>query len=266
MPTDWEPTRATLHAYAHAVSMLPRVHAQVHPKWWHISLKVRPNGLTTESFPLPGGGTAFAFMDLRNHEIVLETSHGESRTFSMTQGLTATEMGGALIKAASEFGLEGDYAREKFESDNVREYHPADATTFLVALVAADRALTTHRDRIGGEVGPVQLWPHGFDLAFEWFGTKTVSHEENGEMIEQSSQINFGFYPAGDAYFYSSPWPFDRESLLAVELPPGARWNTDGWEGSVLEYAEVTDQPDGVEQFLEYVAAVHDAAAPLLTR
>ena len=34
---------------------------------------------------------------------------------------------------------------------------------------------------------------------------------QDGE--EATAQLNLGFYPAGDAYFYSTPWPFD-ESLL----------------------------------------------------
>ena len=48
LPIDGEPTRATLHAYAHAVATLPRAHAIAHPLWWHSSLKVRPDGLVTE--------------------------------------------------------------------------------------------------------------------------------------------------------------------------------------------------------------------------
>ena len=66
LPTDGEPTRATLHAYAHAVAALPRAHAAAHPLWWHISLKVRPDGLVTEAMPLPDGGAAFVRMDPRN--------------------------------------------------------------------------------------------------------------------------------------------------------------------------------------------------------
>jgi len=264
LPVDSEPTRATLHAYANAVAALPRVHAVPHPKWWHISLKIRPDGLVTESMPLPVGGAAFVRMDPRNDEIVIESSHGDRRSFPMDEGITATEMGDALIVAAGEMGLTGEYNRAKFENDDPRVYDGEQAAGLFQAFVTAEAAIAGHRNRIGGEVGPIQLWPHGFDLAFEWFGTMMVPHEEGGEVTEVPAQINFGFYPAGDAYFYSNPWPFDAEALLATELPEGARWNTEGWEGSMFEYADLVGQPDGVERFAEYAGAVFDAASPLL--
>ena len=39
-PDNVEETRVTLHAYAHAAGSIPRAFGAVHPKWWHISLKV----------------------------------------------------------------------------------------------------------------------------------------------------------------------------------------------------------------------------------
>lgn len=264
LPVDFEPTRATLHAYANAVAALPRVHAVAHPKWWHISLKVRPDGLVTEAMPLPEGGAVFVRMDLRSHEIVIESSSGERRSFPMDQGLTATEMGDALIGAAAEMGLTGDYNRTKFENDEARDYDGEHAGGLFEVLVTVEAAIAEHRNRIGGEVGPIQLWPHGFDLAFEWFGSKMVPHEEDGEVTELPAQINLGFYPAGDAYFYSNPWPFDGDALLTLELSDGARWNTEGWEGSMFVYADLAGRPDGVERFLEYAGAVFNAATPTL--
>ncbi|MEA3503261.1 MAG: DUF5996 family protein [Actinomycetota bacterium] len=264
LPVDFEPTRATLHAYANAVAALPRVHAVAHPKWWHISLKIRPDGLVTEAMPLPEGGAVFVRMDPRNDEIVMEGSNGDRRSFPMDQGLTATEMGDALIGAAAEWGLTGEYNRAKFENDDPRVYDGQHAGELFEVFVTVEAAIAAHRNRIGGEVGPIQLWPHGFDLAFEWFGSKMVPHEEGGEVTELPAQINVGFYPAGDAYFYSNPWPFDRDALLDVELPEGARWNTEGWEGSMFEYADLVGRADGVERLLEHAGIVFDAASPLL--
>ena len=265
LSSDGEPTRATLHAYANAVAALPRAHATPHPSWWHISLRVRPDGFVTEAMSLPTGGSAFVRMDPRRHLITLETSTGESRAFPMDADLTATQIGNALIAAGAEFGLGGDYDRAKFENDGSRPYDKTDAQELFDVLVAADAALTAQRNRIAGTVGPIQLWPHGFDLAFEWFGTRSVKSEEGGESIEQPAQLNFGLYPAGDAYFYSNPWPFDVDTLLKVQLPGDARWHTEGWNGSILAYADVVDRADGVDRFLDYVAAVFAAAAPSLT-
>jgi hypothetical protein len=204
-------------------------------------------------------------MDPRRHLIVFETSGGERRSFPMNAGLTATEMGNALIAAGSEFGLSADYDRSKFENDDPRPYVDSDAVGLFAVLVAAEGALDAQRSRLEGIVGPVQLWPHGFDLAFEWFGTRVVATTEGGEVSETAAQINLGFYPAGDAYFYSNPWPFEADVLLDVDLPVGAKWHTEGWEGSILPYADVVDRPDGVDRVLTYAAAVFQAAAPTLT-
>jgi hypothetical protein len=265
LPADGEATRSTLHAYAHAVAALPRAHAPAHPSWWHISLKVRPDGFVTEAMPLPGGGAAFVRMDPRSALIVIETSDGDSRSFPMNAGLTATEMGNALIAAGSEFGLTADYDRSKFENDDSRPYDESDARTLFGALVAANGVLTIQRNRLKGTVGPIQLWPHGFDLAFEWYGTRTVPAAESGEPNDLPAQISLGFYPAGDAYFYSNPWPFEADVLLDVDLPSGAKWHTEGWEGSILPLAAVVGSPDGVARFLAYADAAFDAAAPSLT-
>lgn len=265
LPTDGEATRSTLHAYAHAVAALPRAHALPHPLWWHVSLRVRPTGLVTDSMPLPGGGAALVRMDPRTNMIVFETSGGATRAFPMDAGLTATEMGAALIAAAAEFGLSGEYDHSKFENDEDRPYNRDDALQLFQALVTAEGVLAIHRSRIGGSVGPVQLWPHGFDLAFEWFGTRMVATSEMAESSKAPVQINLGFYPAGDAYFYSNPWPFEADSLLGVELPDGADWHTDGWEGSMLPYADVVGRSEGPERVLAYAEAVFEAAAPGLT-
>ncbi|MFQ5555692.1 MAG: DUF5996 family protein [Acidimicrobiia bacterium] len=258
---DWEPTRATLHQYANAVGVIPRAHAVAHPKWWHISLKVRSNGLTTDTMGLPGGGTFHIRMDLRSHEVVIDTSTGVTRSISMTEGLTGTEFGDKLIATVAELGLEGDYVREKFESDDAREYDPASARTFFDALVNIDYVLEQHRSTLEGDIGPLQVWPHGFDLAFEWMGTRTETYD--GQVLP--SQLNLGWYPGGEAYFYSNPWPFEKDELLATELPHGAVWHTEGWEGSMMLYSDLVGDPDAGQKLLDYARAVYDVAAKTLT-
>lgn len=264
LPAEWEPTRATLHAYAHGVSAIPRIHAPSHPKWWHASLKVRPTGLVTEAVPLPAGGTLQLRMDLNTHQAVVETSHGDAQIVDMTAGLTGTEFADRLIEIAASHGLAGDYVRDKFESDEARGYDPDHAATFWTALTNVHATIEAHRLTLDGEYGPLQLWPHGFDLAFEWFGTKVETFEEDGETTTYPSQLNLGFYPSGDAYFYSNPWPFD-ESLIGEELPHGAVWNTEGWQGSKLAYADLAGRDDAPTRLREYAARVFELAAPTLT-
>ncbi len=264
LPVDWEPTRATLHAYAKAVGVLPRAFAVFHPKWWHISLKVRPDGLVTEPMPLPDGGTAFVRMDLRTHRAIVESSHGDRVEFPLDAGTTATDLGDALVAAVAELGLAGEVDRAKYDDDERRVYDATAAAAYFDLVQVVDTVFTRHRNTLEGVVGPIQLWPHGFDLAFEWFGTRVETYEEDGETGEYPSQLNLGFYPAGDAYFYSNPWPFERDRLVGRALPAPARWHTEGWEGTILPYDEIRADPDATDTLLAFARAVHEIAAPTL--
>jgi hypothetical protein len=264
LPDNLAPTRATLHAYAHAVDALPRTLASPHLKWWHVSLKVRPVGLVTDPIAMATGGTFWLRMDMHHHAIVLETSKGDSQSWSMTDGLTGSEMADALIEAAAELGRDGDYNREKFEDGEPRSYDPAVAAQYFDILSNVSQVFADHKAALPGESGQIQLWPHNFDLAFEWFGTRVETHEENGTVQTFPSQLNLGFYTAGRAYFYSNPWPFDP-SLTGHELPAGAEWHTEGWEGSILYYDLIAGKPDADALLRDYARAVFDVVAPTLT-
>lgn len=267
--TNWEPTRQSLHWYSRAVGVVPRAHAKFHEKWWHISLKVLPDGLVTDKMDLPDDSGQFRLkIDLREHKVVLFVNKVKEREFDMTEGLTSTQFGDHLLEAVAELGLTADYAREKFENDESREYDPAAAERFLMALTNADRIFKEHRDSLSGDMGPVQLWPHGFDLAFEWFGTRVETYREHGEVQEYPSQLNLGFYP-GDpgnpAYFYSNPWPFESSTLLDNPLPAGARWHTEGWEGTILPYEELAGDANAEQRLREYARRVYELSAPTLS-
>ncbi len=260
----FEPTRQTLHNYANVIGVIPRTHAVAHPQWWHISLRVTERGLKTAVIPLPDGQSFWLEMDLRRHRILLQTSYGGTQVFNMAAGLTGTEMGDRVLTAVADLGLSGEYARQKFESDEPRAYDLVEADKFFTALTSAQRIFAAHRAALTGKMGPIQVWPHGFDLAFEWFGTRVEQHEEQGMVKSLPSQINLGFYPGRDPYFYSNPWPFEAQQLLDKPLPAGASWHTDGWQGSILPYRELMDAANADVRLREYAQAVFDLASPTL--
>ena len=254
MPPDFAPARRVLHHAARAAGALARRHARAHPRWWHVSLRPRPDGLVGAPLPLEGGHRAYVRLDLRHGVGVLETSRGELTTVSLEDPNFAAR----LFGAAEILGLDVPEL-EPLEGDPLPD--PAAAAAFHLVLEVVDDALIRHRNALAGAVGPIQLWPHGFDVAFEWFGTRTASYVDDGVATELPTQIAFGFDPADDPYFYANPWPFDP-ALVDEALPAPARWHTDGWEGTILPYRELEGRSDGVERLLAYFRAVFDVAAP----
>jgi len=265
IPSDFEPTRASLHAYALAAGVIPRAHADPHDKWWHIALTVSHKGWSTDPMSLPDMGKLTLRFDLDNHVLVLDTADERTTSIPLDAGLTGTEFGDRLIAAVGELGLRSEYAREKFESDDPREYSREAASTFASILASVAAVFEEHRTGLEGEVGQVNLWPHGFDMAMEWFGTRVETYEEHGEVQHYPSQLNLGFYPGGRAYVYSNPWPFEADALVGNELPHDAEWHTEGWEGSVYYYDLLAGDPEGERKLADFAKAVHRLAAPTLT-
>jgi len=261
---NFEPTRRTLHLYSQAISVVPRAHADFHPKWWHVSLKVRPDGLVTEKVRLPGGGALQIKMDLRRHRAILFKDGELYWELGLAEGLASTEFGDQIIDTVAGLGLTGEYERDRFEDDGPREYDPDAAGRFLTALVKTDRIFKEHRATLDGEVSPVQLWPHGFDLAFEWYGTRVERYEEDGQVREFPAQLNLGFYPGGKPYFYSNPWPFEADQLLDKPLPEGAGWHTEGWSGTILPYEMLVNDGKAEERLKRYARAVYEICRPTL--
>ena len=191
--TDFEATRQTLQLYSRVVGVVPRAHCDFHPKWWHISLKVEPGGLITNPAALPEGGEFRVKMDLNQHKILLLVDGGLHNEISMTAGLTANQMADEILRDVADLGLTAEYATEKYNNDDPREYNPAAAENYLTALVNADRIFKAHRATLSGEVGPVQVWPHGFDLDFEWFGTRVETYEEEVDVLDDDgNQVMVG--------------------------------------------------------------------------
>jgi hypothetical protein len=261
------PSRETLHKYAQAINVLARVHAEPRPNWWHTSLKVTSDGLASDPLPLPDGGTAVFLLDLRQHRLSLMTHTGAASRFPTTEGWSGTQMGDALIAAAAELGLDGDYERERFMSDAPGVYDPDAVGRFFTALTSANRLFKDHMSSLSGEKSPVQLWPHGFDLSAEWYGTRQIAQEEDGETSYAPAQLNLGFYPgAGDSasYFYSNPWPFEAEKLMGQALVDGALWHTEGWQGAQFPYEHLVGQPDAAERVTDFARVVFGVATPTL--
>lgn len=265
--TGWDPTRETLHLYSKAVGVIPRAIAPIRPNWWHISLKVEPDGLVTDQMPLPNGSWFRLRMDLVEHVVQLEADDSRTAVASLKANLTGAEFGNQIVRHLNDMGITGEFETHRFQSSAARYYETEHAERFFSVISRIDAILKKHRNGLTGSVGPVQLWPHGFDLAFEWFGTRRETLLEDGELREFSSQLNLGFSPGssnGEPYFYSNPWPFEANTLLKKELPTGSRWHTEDWQGTIFPYSELVRDGNAESRLLDYAKQVFDICSPTL--
>lgn len=253
LPTEWEPTRATLQRYAHALTALPRAGAPSHPRWSQVAMDVTPDGLVSAATPLGDGTELVSAIDIANHQIAISAG-ATIRVFDLTEGPTPHEVGEAVAVVAAEHGSTIEVDESRYEDDTIQEYNPAHAKAFFDVARTVAEAFEEINARISGEITGPHLWPHGFDIATEWYSDRMVDYDGT----PTSAQIAIGWYPAGDAYFYANPWPFE-ESWADVELPGVATWNTEGWYGALLNVADIPEG-SGSEAVVALGNAVHDTA------
>ena len=269
LPTllDGSPTRDTLHRYSRVAGAVRRSLSLAHPLWWHISLHVYPDGLTTTPIEvLDRSGTMLEIrLNLRRHRLEI-TCGNESREIDLTEGLTATDLGDQTVELIKALGFERGIDRSLYTNDTDSLYDTTSAEEYLSALLWIESCFSAAAQEIGGDTGPVQLWPHHFDLSFEWFGTRLVESEEVTQTDGARAQIGFGF-SLGDSsvsqpYFYATPWPFEQQAI-SQDLPHGASWYQDSWQGALLLYETI--RAEGETRLRDFIKTVHAVASPGLT-
>lgn len=264
---SWTPTRDTLHAYSRVLGAVRGRLSPAHPRWWHLSLQVVPRGLTTGPIrPSAEEPDLQITLDLSQSQAIVECPGEPTAELDLERAPTTKDLHDWISSHIESSTTETESGSQPFGDVEPRTYEPVAARAYLGAALQTQEIFEQVRSSITGELGPVQLWPHHFDLAFEWFGTRQVSYEADGEPREAQAQIGFGFSTGDEshpeAYFYANPWPFD-ESLTGHPLPSPASWHTEGWQGTLLPYSAVISAPGGLLR--ELCLAVHRAAAPLLS-
>ena len=260
LPSSWEPTRLTLQKYARAITAVPRAGAVPDKRWRHVSLHpVQDAEITvfaSARTPLADGTELVSVLDIDRHVITV-TAGSDRQTFDLLGGPSPHSIGSAVTALAFRHGSEAEVDGSRFDDTDEQVYEQWHAKAWHANSVWVIDTFAILNTRIDGETAGPHLWPHGFDIATEWFSTRVVDEGEGG-----NAQIAVGFYPAGDAYFYANPWPFDVEWTQA-SLPSGASWHTEGWQGAMLPVSQLGGE-DQREQVLGFARSVHELAHPAL--
>jgi|GEM_PF-583959 len=231
-------TRDALQAYARVLGAWLKTCRLKRKHWWHTSLRPSLNGLTTDVIHT---GIDFELeLNLRENLLHGRTSTGETLTEEL-HGQPATELASKiqvfLIAAGidNRFLPEGDHR----SANGFVGYSAAQANSLARALNSVTAAMESFRACIREETGPIQLWPHHFDLSLLWLpGDKVPGQDpENEEYADK--QMNFGFTFGDESipepYFYVTAYPLP-DAFPTHQLPAGTSWQTEGFSGAVLTY------------------------------
>lgn len=255
LPADWASTRSTLQAYGQAITALPRAAGVPDGRWSHVSMTVSPTGLVSAPTPLGDGTELVGMIDLSSHEIVLSAGDHTMRT-EIISGPSSRSIGEAMISMASQHGSDIEVETDRFGGSDELPYDADHATAFHAAALVAVAAFEEMNLSVPGETTGPHLWPHGFDIATEWYSANMVPHGDG----EASAQIAVGFYPSNDSYFYANPWPFEESWAESVPVEGGS-WHIEDWQGLVLPAKDLSKA-----DIVALGTAVHQLARDTLSR
>jgi hypothetical protein len=278
----WKDTAATLHMWTQIVGKIRMVQTPWINHSWSVALYVSPRGLTTS--PIPHGDRRFQIdFDFLDHQLLVSTSDGKSRTIPLEPQTTA-DFYTQVMAALSELGFPVEiYARPNeveeaipFAEDEQHASYDAEAAhRFWRALLQVDRVFTEFRAGFLGKSSPSHFFWGSFDLAVTRFSGRTAPEHPGGYpnmpldvMREAYSHevSSAGFWPGGEPMpfpiFYSYAYPTPEGFSEASVQPAAASWSQDLGE-FVLPYDEVRKANSPTQALMDFLQTTYEGAAQL---
>jgi hypothetical protein len=278
LPYDaWKDTLDTLHMTLQIVGKVRLALSPFEPQWANVPLYLSSRGLTTT--PMAYAGLIFQIdVDLIEHQVVIETTSGESRRIALSARPVA-EFFAEFTTNLSALGIEPNFRTIPdevsdpipFAADTVHKaYEPEWANRFWTVLSQVDLVLKDHRSRYRGRTSPVHFFWGTFDLAITRFSGRAVKPPRRVGRIERLSadaeQICLGFWPGNTKFpraaFFSYTYPKPDGIEQQVIEPPEARWHSDLGEFALL-YDEVRASASPRSAILQFCESTFAAGARL---
>jgi hypothetical protein len=211
-------------------------------------------GLVTAPTRLADGTELVGTIDLLADEVVI-VAGDEVERIDISSGPSSLSIGDAALAVAARHGSDIEVERDRLGGSDSLPYSSDNASAVFTTLSYVNTAFEQMNSSLSGEIDGPHLWPHGFDIATEWYSTKMVPYGDG----EASAQIAVGFYPANESYFYANPWPYE-ESWGAEPPFEGSSWHLDGWQGAVIPPDAMT-----AESIVGFGTSLHDLAKDALS-
>ena len=275
---EWKETKNTLHLFLQIVgkirlSLFPHIN-----HWWNVSLYVSPRGLTTRTIPYNDDSFEIEF-DFINHELVIITSDGSKKSFSLYNGLTIAEFYKNIFANLSELGIKTKikavpyktFCTDPFETDTIHSsYDKKYIERFKDILTGINGIFEEFRGKFIGKSTPVHIFWHSFDLALTRFSGKPALVWEGAGMVDREAYshevISFGFWagdddiPAPAFYSYTAPEP---KGLTDEPLSPeSAYWGSiHGGAIALLMYENMRKSESPQKTLLDFLESAYQAGA-----
>ena len=223
-------TRDYLRDIALSFGSLQRAFLPQHPRLWQYGLEVTMRGFCTQAF-VANGGEQRVLADLVKLKVRLD---GERWLLS--------DLDGPLLFEKLQTWAGVDLEEPKFSGS--AEFSQEQAVAYAAALWWLDEQFRKLKDQItDGVTSPILLYPHHFDLAMSWFP------------YDDDRQLTIG-WSTGDEniaepYVYLTAYP-EPAAFKRTELSAGAVWQSQGFSGALLLYAELQKSTNPAKLFGQF--------------
>ncbi len=223
---QWSGTCDTLHAHTQVLGKLAVALAPAEPQLQHAALRLTARGWETAPLPSPdGSGTFVVALDLRVHEVVIETSNGGNRRVALVPGRAVGAVTREVLETVS--SLVGPVTIDPrpqevpwkvlLDEDTVHaRYDPDEVARYFAAATRAALVLAAFRAPYRGRTTPVNAWWGSFDLAVSLFSGLPARPPSDDFIMRNAmdaQEVAIGWWP-GDArhtkaafYAYAHPAP-----------------------------------------------------------
>jgi hypothetical protein len=276
MPSQWGPvsyenwteTCDTLHAHTQFLGKLAVALAPPEPQLQHAALRLTARGWETAPLPAPdGSGSLVVALDLRHHEMAIESSAKGGRRIALAPdrpvGAVTREALDAIRQLTDRVDIdmrpqEVPWTVPLDEDEIHAHYDPEQASSYLAAASHAALVLAEFRAPYRGRSTPVNAWWGSFDLAVSLFSGRPAAPPSNDFIMRNAmdaQEIAVGWWPGdpryGKAAFYAYAHPAP-DGFAAATLSPGpAHWDAALGE-YVLNWDDIRSAPDPRSAALDF--------------
>jgi Family of unknown function (DUF5996) len=273
----WQDTYATLHMWTQIVG---KVRLALSPRlnhWWEVPLYVNARGLTTSAIPY-GEGSFEGQFDFIEHQLILQTSWGSSKTLALKPESVA-EFYAEFMAALQSLGISvkiWSMPREvpnpvRFESDKQHaSYDPEYAHRFWQILLLSEHIFQEFRAGFIGKSSPVHFFWGSFDLCVTRFSGRRAPERPGADSITREAYshevISAGFWPGGGDirgaafYAYAAPEP---AGFGEQKVKPAAAFYHPQLHEFLLMYDDVRLAPSPRQALLDFLQSTYEAGANL---